>query len=442
MSGSFAKYLSVFLLSGIVACSGSSKNESVIIITNPGDKAIADELIVFTRADVEVVAKNKNGGALAKNDYVLLTDTKGQPVLVQYDDVDGDGSWDEMAILANIDPKGQLEWVASIAKSPATIKAKVRAHVRQKRKNADGSFGDDLAKDSVPVNQPATNFSKQALPPFLTEGPAWENDKVGFRLYFDVRNGKDIWGKLVPQMVLDEVGADTAKNYHKIADWGMDVLKVGKSLGAGSLALSVGTVNGRDSLIRLGGTNMGPITYEKISDGPLRAVFRLHYPSWKIPGYDQPVQLTEEISIWGGIYGYESKVTIKNAPANSKLVVGIVNLYSKESHTMDSDGAKVLYTYDAQTENKDSLGMAVMVSADQFSSFITTPNTGTDILNTYAVSVIPKNGNLVYRFYAGWEKSDAQFKSGKGFAEYLKKEAGSFQQILPRKLGVRSQLSL
>lgn len=243
-------------------------------------------------------------------------------------------------------------------------------------------------------------------------------------------------------MVLDEVGADTTKNYHKIADWGMDILKVGQSLGAGSLALSVGTVNGRDSLIRLGGVDMGSIVYEKISDGPIRAVFRLHYPSWKIPGYDQPIQLTEEISIWGGIYGYESKVTIKNAPANSKLVAGIVNLYSKESHTLDSDGVKVLYTYDAQTENKDGLGMAIMVPGDQFSSFITTPNTGTNILNTYGVSMTPKNGNVVYRFYAGWEKSNAQFKSGKGFEEYLKKEAGSFRQILPRAISVRTQFSL
>jgi hypothetical protein len=40
-------------------------------------------------------------------------------------------------------------------------------------------------------------------------------------------------------MVLDEVGADTSKNYHQQADWGMDVLKVGASLGAGSLALYV-----------------------------------------------------------------------------------------------------------------------------------------------------------------------------------------------------------
>ena len=60
-------------------------------------------------------------------------------------------------------------------------------------------------------------------------------------------------------MVLDEVGTDTAKNYHQLSDWGMDILKVGTSLGAGALALQLQTNDGKDSLVRLGGITMGKV---------------------------------------------------------------------------------------------------------------------------------------------------------------------------------------
>jgi hypothetical protein len=65
------------------------------------------------------------------------------------------------------------------------------------------------------------------------EGPGWESDKVGYRLYLDERSVTDVWGKKLPAPVLHKVGR--GENYHKMADWGMDVLKVGKSLGIGGL---------------------------------------------------------------------------------------------------------------------------------------------------------------------------------------------------------------
>jgi|GEM_PF-1207440 len=63
------------------------------------------------------------------------------------------------------------------------------------------------------------------------EGPGWESDKVGYRLYLDGRNVLDIFGKKTPGIVLPKVGR--GEDYHAMADWGMDILKVGNSLGAG-----------------------------------------------------------------------------------------------------------------------------------------------------------------------------------------------------------------
>ena len=399
----------------VVAAACKDQKASQLVIENT-DIDKPDELIVLKRSELE-----SRVDSLTTGKYVLLQDA-GRPLVIQYDDLDGDGNWDEMAFLLSLKAGEKKVLTIGLSDAPATIKAMVRAHVRHKRKHADNTFGDDLSTDSIPAGQPATDFSKDAYPPFLTEGPAWENDKVGFRIYFDVRNGKDIWGKTTPRMVLDEVGTDTANNYHAKADWGMDILKVGKSLGAGSLALAVKGADGKDTLVRLGNLNMGAVTYKKIADGPVRVVFRLQYPAWKVLDNAAPVALTEEISIWGGQYFYESKVTLTGAPDGAKLVTGIVNLHSHVSKNIDTAGYKALYTYDAQSENKDNLGMALVVSQKDFDGLITTPNENTDVQNTYGIAFNSNQQPVEFRFYTGWQPSDPQFTDEPAFTQFLIKE--------------------
>lgn len=65
------------------------------------------------------------------------------------------------------------------------------------------------------------------------EGPGIESEKVGYRLYLDKRSVLDVFGKAAPEAVLQRVGR--GDDYHTLSDWGMDILKVGDSLGAGGL---------------------------------------------------------------------------------------------------------------------------------------------------------------------------------------------------------------
>jgi len=58
------------------------------------------------------------------------------------------------------------------------------------------------------------NFSRVRIPDdhtdhnalFKYEGPGWESDKVGYRLYIDWRNRIDIFGKQTNDLVLSNVG--------------------------------------------------------------------------------------------------------------------------------------------------------------------------------------------------------------------------------------------
>lgn len=414
-----------FLFLPVLPAVSVAQKPKQIFISNPSSILRTDELVVLKREQLE-----QKLGEIARGRYISLKTSANVPVILQFDDLNRDGKWDEAVFLYSFKPREKAGFQLSLVSRMAG-KALVRAHVRHKRKLQDDTFGPSLERDSIPAGQPSTDFSKQKLPPFLTEGPAWENDKVGFRIYFDQRNTKDIWGKTTPKMVLDQVGADPSVSYHHLDSWGMDILAVGKSLGAGSLALSMPVPGKRDSLIRLGGQNMGPVFYEKLADGPVRALFRMHYPRWNALGNGNLLDLTEEISIWGGQYFYESRITVRNAPSEAKLVTGIVNLNSKKSVPVAGHGVQGIYTFDVQTENKDHLGMAVLTPSLFCDGIGTTPNEGTDVRNTYYVGMkLSPAAPSQFRFYSGWERSDRRFSSEKDFSSFIQQEAAKYGQPL------------
>jgi hypothetical protein len=51
-------------------------------------------------------------------------------------------------------------------------------------------------------------------------------------------------------MLMDSVGTKVEPSYHSLADWGMDILHIGSSLGAGAIAILMKDTNGKDTLIR------------------------------------------------------------------------------------------------------------------------------------------------------------------------------------------------
>lgn len=69
---------------------------------------------------------------------------------------------------------------------------------------------------------------------FAFEGLGWESDVIGYRLYLDKRFAMDIFGKRTSAPVLQRIGQH-GDDYHELRDWGMDIFKVGNTVGMGSL---------------------------------------------------------------------------------------------------------------------------------------------------------------------------------------------------------------
>jgi hypothetical protein len=251
------------------------------------------------------------------------------------------------------------------------------------------------------------------------EGPAWENDKVAFRMYFDPRNGFDIFGKTTREMILDQVGI--SGNYHELQDWGMDILKVNNSLGAGALALQW-----QDSLYRLAETDEAG--FKIITEGPVRSIFELNYKNWKIK--DTSLDLSQKIIIEAGKYYYSSEITADNLPENAGLVTGIVNIYSDTVYEEAVEEMKIMATHAPQAFNGELLGMAVMANQSHIKSVQKTAEKGPGITQTYTMIFNNNSQPVEFHFFAGWELSDPEFTNKDNFMKKVE-DAAKQLQVMP-----------
>ncbi|SFQ28527.1 DUF4861 domain-containing protein [Parafilimonas terrae] len=419
------KVINNILLFIIISFLGSVKSNAqqhTFSIVNKTKVERVNELVILKRSDIEKYAGKTSGDS----GYEIISGN--DKIVYQTVDTNYDGNWDELVFLSSFKPGEKKVFKLVMTNEPVANTATAMAHVRMKYKNADDSFGESVASATMPYQNPPTDFSKQKLPPYLTEGPGWENDKVAFRLYFDTRNTIDIYGKRIPGMVMDTVGANPANSYHNLSAWGMDILHVVKSLGAGSLAIATKDENGKDTLIRLGGKNIAKETYQQIADGPLYAAFNMHY-EWKING--KPVTINQQVSIWGGQYFYESNVTVIGAPEGSNLVSGIADFYENAVDSFHTSNTAALLSHGKQSENKDELGMAVLLPQKTFAFFKEAPKSNSDVMETHlAAQNITDNEPLTFRFYSCWKLTDKRFVSKGFFKQFLHNEAEKFGKPL------------
>ena len=389
-----------------------------VIVVNTTNLQRIDELIVFKRAFLKSKLKQ-----LTSKDFVIVKHND-QQLVVQQDDLNRDGIWDEAVFLHSFNPKEEVSFSISVSGEPAQLNTISKAHVRQKHKLADNSFGKTVLVDTMPYNNLPTDFNKQKLPPYLTEGPAWENDKVGFRKYFDIRNANDLWGKTTGKMVMDLVGVNPDSIYHKLNWWGMDILKVGRSLGAGAIALKIPLKqSAKDTLLRLG-SNAKHIIYRSVADGPVRAIFSITYEECKVAANMQSITVIEIISIWGGQYFYNNEVWVQNAPKGTKLITGIPDFYECAVDSIKTRSSVVMYSYGKQSENSDTLTMAVMIPLKSFDKIDKTRASYPNISNAYLISQQIENDKRVgYRFYSLWQLTDKIFADKKNIQSFLIQQA-------------------
>ena len=414
--------LSFILPLAFISCKEVKEKGQLIQLTNTSEVELVDKPISIGK---KLLSLNDS---LVRYPLVLSqTDT----IPSQLNDTDMDGQWDELFFVADFMPKESKAITLIWTDNEPIYEA--RTSVR---------FGKRTSADKAV--QPATNETMLAneLPKSLgyqqyqTDGPSWENDRVGFRHYLDGRNAKDLFGKKTSSMSPEDVGLDAAgaveDNYHVMEDWGRDILAVGNSVGLGGYALINET-----EFMRLGVTvedsinNVEKTTFHIDVEGPVNSIISYGYNNWK-PN-NRTYSVKETTSIWPGIYGFKNTVSVSGLTGDEDLAVGLVNINTDHSLGVLDENSKyvVLYTHDKQTYNKEWwLGMALILPKDKYLGFTQAPKTG-PLSNSFLAKLkIEDNQPVSYYAIAGWELSDEKFSNETYFTDYLKKLTGQLSAVV------------
>ena len=408
------KFYAPFALSVLIFanCNAQKKsNGNTIVLKNTSTIEVPQKAISIKRNQLSV---NKQTGT-----YPVLI-YKNDTIPAQVNDLDGDGKWDELFIVTDFAPKevkkATLNWSDTDTKFP--IKTSAR-------------FGKREAKN-LPVH-PATDevlmanqvHKKLGYQKYQTDGPSWENDKVGFRHYLDGRNSKDVFGKKIPAITPEDVGINSKgaveDNYHVMYDWGRDIFPVGNSAGLGGFALLIDNkinrlgIIGSDTI-----NNIEKTTFKIVSEGPVNSVLSYNYQNWEALG--NKYQAQETTSIWPGMYGYKNTISVNGLKGKETLVIAYSNLNNQNPlQVIDAGDFVCFILHDKLTyERQWILGTAVIVPKAVYKGYIEAPKTG-KLTDSYLIKLSAKNNQQVsYYPIAGWELSaDSNFKDSKYFTNYV-----------------------
>ncbi|MFK7983943.1 MAG: DUF4861 domain-containing protein [Saprospiraceae bacterium] len=367
-----------------------------ITLKNPLDKARKDMLLHINPKSLwEKTPSLKMG-----NFKVMGTSA----IPFQENDLDGNGTTDEIALLVDMaaNEEKQIQLVAlAEGEAPPSFKKRTQAELSHK---INGKW-----KEKEYLEGEFKNVNYLRVPPEHTdhswfiryEGPGWESDLVGYRFYLDWRNATDIFGKKTKEMVLQKVGQDGFDSYHEPADWGMDVLKVGSSLGIGSLGFWTG-----DMAERVAKTDS--ITSRVVLNGPIESKVQTNYYGWNTGNHTTNVR--SNLSIHAGSRLTKHDIVLSQSLPN--LCTGIVK-HDNGNYVKHENGEwAYIATWGKQSLADDYMGMAVLYKKKDVLEI-------TEDKHSHIVVLKPTNKKLTYYFLAAWEQEPNALKTQEAFIKYL-----------------------
>ncbi|WP_416877260.1 DUF4861 family protein [Litorimonas sp.] len=275
---------------------------------------------------------------------------------------------------------------------------------------------DRVAADIGDLTQDGQSVAKLQTPPGFKqgdklvtyEGPGWESDKVGFRLYLDNRNALDIFGKKTDGLILKSVGR--GEDYHEMSDWGMDILKVNNSLGAGGLG-----VYENETVRQIGKAES--YSAEIIKDSLTQASIRVTHTQSE--ACENDVSATYSIQAGQRL----SRINVQNSCVLPYAAGLIIHPNTSSIISEDTGAWRYKARYGVQSLVPDSLGLALFYRAEDITL------AGADEDDDYIVfkpSVAPD-----YFTAAAWEQEKGGLKTKQAFTEWLEETQARLNKTYP-----------
>jgi len=229
------------------------------------------------------------------------------------------------------------------------------------------------------------------------EGPGWESQMVGYRLYLDGRNAIDVFGKKTGDMILKQVGR--GDDYHQIQPWGMDILKVGASLGSGGFG-----VYEDGEAVQIGPA--AQFSAKILKNGPQMSIVEVNHKQSQKCGGDITAR-----------YIIKSRSRLTRVEVGSQcrlpLVAGLVKHPKTKKIFQLEEGAGWSYiaSYGGQSLVPDNLGLAIFFRSEDIVSL------GEDPDDDYIIFKNDRNPD--YFLAAAWEQEPDGILNSSDFQIWL-----------------------
>lgn len=395
-------------LSCIQACTHPNFQKELLTfinvkIVNQTSHPVKDLVITIPISEIKSKYKDFN-----ENAFTVFDGEKEIPS--QTEDINSDDLPDNILILADL-LENETKTIAIQHDKFAVIKKefKKRTHAELAIKKdfilKDGVYTGGKFESVNGIEVPADHFAHDALCKF--EGPGWESEKVAYRFYLDSRNRNDLFGKKTNELVLQNVGnndlvSDSKESYTKMCDWGMDIFKVGESLGIGSIGIwennKVNTISKTNKII-----------CRVADDGIIKSGILTQYFGWQFNSsrYD----VNSLLSINAGSRLTKEEITITGNPQN--ICTGFAK-HADCSLIIDQNKEEWGYiaSYGKQSLAGDDLGLVIFYKKSDLIKI-------TEDDASYITILKPMDGKLLYYFANAWENELNGKKTKEEFMNYL-----------------------
>ena len=294
----------------------------------------------FSRQSVPVVIALDKYGPVAS----ALVKGDGTEIPCQLDDLDSDGQFDELCFLTDLERKQTRDFTISLSQEgkPHEYKPQVYVEMMLANKKIKETNKQDIYISSLTVDRDVNPYNQ-----LHHHGPAFENDMVAYRVYFDHRQTIDIYGKyrrgleiMQTQFYPDET--------QKALGYGDDVLWVGETLGLGTLR---GFDGSRPTMVK----DVEQRGQRIVSRGPLRTIVEMVDKQWKPSADAQPVDMTTRYTLYAGRRDLQVDVKFSRPVADLRFSTGIINVKNSTEYS-DKKGIRGCWGTDWPVSEKDSAG--------------------------------------------------------------------------------------
>ena len=280
----------------------------------------------------------------------LVSDAQGMEMPCQLDDIDGDGKYECLSfIVPEIGSKKSLNFSVTLSDSgqPRSYVSQVYAEMLLTNKKIKSENKQDLYISSLTVDNGTNPYWM-----LHHHGPAFENDMVAYRIYFDERQTVDIYGKYRRGLELRDTQfyPDSAQ---KATGYGDDVLWVGKTFGVGALR---GWHSGKQQMLQ----DVESRTLSVVARGPLRTVVKVVDKGWnpRFPDTcspDERIDMTTYYTLYAGRRDCQVDVFFSRDASSLQLSTGLVNVKNSCEYS-DGKGLRGCWGTDWPVSAKDSVG--------------------------------------------------------------------------------------